>query len=286
MRLYKKWIIGFTILVISLSGMVLSCTKIEKGYLSPYVQYGNDQFDFIRGRVNSSASLMSDGTSMPFALTWTHIYDSAGNIVDSIFSKTYPVALWTATLLPTDTSYAQIMAKQSVQMVTPLTVNPTNGTIVTNAGSLNIPVGTYYMDMKLSNGSGSELLDSIMELVVLDGKPLEMAPEQGSFENQIALYGQAGVAETFSKAANNPFDAFTVTRLADTPNVLIVKVTDRNGVPFDFKTGEITRRPATGLNPIPAYLQNLQNFQPDTYVATDTGPSDSLAHYPIARRRK
>ena len=62
----------------------------------------------------------------------------------------------------------------------------------------------------------------------------------------------------------------TVTRVGDSPNVISIKVTDRNGVPFNPRLGEIAKRPNSGVNPNPPFLQNLQDYAPDTFVATDT----------------
>ncbi|MDQ2863261.1 MAG: hypothetical protein M3R50_06370 [Bacteroidota bacterium] len=66
------------------------------------------------------------------------------------------------------------------------------------------------------------------------------------------------------------YENMHIVRFADTPNIFVLKFTDRNGVPFNAKSGEIIKRPATGLNPIPPYLTNLQDYAPDTYLATDT----------------
>jgi hypothetical protein len=280
--LYKRKAL-LVILLLALT--VAACTKYGKGFLSPYVQYAVNQLSIIRGRTATSYSLITDGSSVPLQIKWTHIYDSAGNIVDTLFSKTYPVAVWTSAYNPlTDTTYAAIMAKQSVENLTPLTVNASNGTIEANAGTLSLPLGNYKMDLKVSNSAGSETLDTIMQIDIVDGKPLETSPEQGNFSNSLAVYHNAAAAKTVFNGVNNPFDLVTVTRLADTPNSLILKVTDRFGTPFNWNTGEITKRPNTGLNPNPPYLQNLQDYAPDTYQVSDTAISIKfpLVPFPIA----
>lgn len=286
MQLLSKGMKRAALLILTLGGLAIAaCTKYEKGFLSPNVQYAVDEFSITRGRIATSYSLVTDGSSFPLQIQWTHIYDSAGNIVDSLFTKTYPVGVWTASYDPTtDTSYAEIMAKRTVQNLTPLTVNATSGTIEANSGTLYLPLGIYKMDLRVSNTAGSETLDTIMKIDIVDGKPLETSPEQGAFSNSLALAGNAAAALTIFNGSNNPFDSVVVTRYADTPNVLILKVTDKNGVPFDFKKGEITKRPNTGLNPTPPYLQNLQDYAPDTYQVSDTAISIEypLVPFPIA----
>jgi len=270
MKKYKKINIAIFVLAIALTGIFSGCTKIGNGFLSPYVTYSVNQFSIIRGRIATSYSIVTDGSSIPMHIKWTHIYDSTGKIVDDIFSKEYPVAVWTATYDPTtDKTFAAITAKRDIKNMPPIVVNETNGTIEANSGTINLPVGAYTMDLEVSNSAGNEPLKKIMTIVITDGKSLETAPEQGAIANGRAKAGTAPVTY-FYNGQNNPFVSYQITRFADTPNVLILKFTDRNGIPFDAKTSEIIKRPAAGLNPNPPFLQNLQDYAPDTYIALDT----------------
>ena len=282
MKRYRK-ITAAIGLLFTFSAFFTACTKYGNGFLSPYLQYAVNEFTIIKGRTISSYSLNTDGSDIPLHVKWTHIYDANGKIVDDIFSKKYPVAIWTAAYNPTtDKDYASIMAKRGVDSLPPIVVNERNGTIVANPGTIYLPAGSYTMDLEVSNSAGTEELKNIMKIVIKEGKQLETAPEQGSFANGRALAGQAPVTY-FYNGANNPFVTYSITRFADTPNVLILKFTDRNGVPFNPKTSEIIKRPNTGLNPKPPYLQNLQDYAPDTYVATDTAISIKypLVPFPI-----
>lgn len=254
------------------------CTKVDKGFLSPTVQYAVNEFTVIRGRTAKSYSLVTDGSSIPMKVKWLHIYDNTGKIVDDIFSKTYPVAIWTKAYDATqDKTFAAISAKQTTVQMPPIVVNEFNGIIETNYSTLNIPLGTYTMDLEVSNIVGSQILPKIMKINIVDGKNIEAAPEQGTFANGRALAGLAPVTYFFN-GANNPYIQYTINRVADTPNVMFLKFVDRNGVAFNPKTAEVIKRPNTGLNPSPPYLQNLQDYAPDTYVATDSAIS---IKYPI-----
>ena len=268
----KKITFIITFSAIVFIGIFSGCTKYQNGFLSPYVQYAVNQFTIVRGRVSTSYSLITDGSNIPMQAKWVHIYDSTGKIVDDIFSKKYLVSIWTAAYNPqTDKDFASIFAKRGTDSLPPIVVNEANGTISSNSGSLNLPLGTYTMDFQVSNSAGTQILKNLMQLHIVGGAPLETSPEQGAFRNQLSLVGNAAAASVFDfNGVNNPFDDYTVTRFADTPNVLILKVMDRNGVPFNPRTGEITKRPNTGLNPNPPFLQNLQDYAPDTYAVTDT----------------
>lgn len=271
----------FIILVTSLP----ACTKYGDGFISPYVQYAVNQFTVVRGRTASSYSLITDGSSIPMHVKWLHIYDSAGNNVDSLFTKQYPVSIWKEAYNSlTDVNYGAIIAKQTVVNLPPIRVNESNGTIEANSGTLYLPLGTYTMDLSVSNSAGGEELKKIMTIVIADGKSLETAPEQGAFSNSLARVGNAAAAVTQFNGQNNPFDLVTVTRFADTPNTIVLKIMDRNGVPFNPRTGELTKRPNTGLNPVPPFLQNLQDYAPDTYQVSDSAISIKfpLVPFPIA----
>ncbi len=281
---YKKIIAAIVFIAIVFTVVLSACTKYQNGFLSPYVQYAVSDFSIIRGRVSTSYSLITDGSSIPLHVKWIHIYDSTGKIVDDIFSKKYLVGVWTSAYNnKTDKDYASIIAKRGTDSLPPIVVNETSGTISSNSGSLNLPLGTYTMDFQITNSASTEVLKKLMTLHILDGKPLETAPEQGAFANGRAKTNTAPVTYFFN-GQNNPFVAYTIKRYADTPNVFILKFTDRNGVPFNPETSEIIKRPATGLNPDPPFLQNLQDYAPDTYVATDTAISIKypLVPFPIA----
>lgn len=267
----NKKIIFFSLFVSMLAMEIFSgCTKIQKGFISPYQQYAVGTFTIVRGRLSSSYSLINDGSSIPMHIKWTHIYDSTGKVVDDIFSKKYPVGTWTAAYdAKEDITYASIMAKRTTTDLPPIVVNEFNGTIQANSGTLNVPLGSYTMDLEVTNDAGTVQLKKIIQLNLVDGKTLETAPEQGSFANGSAPTGTAAV-KYFYNGANNPFVKYEITRFADTPNIFILKFVDKNGVPFNPQSGEIIKRPAAGLNPNPPFLQNLQDYAPDTYHPTDT----------------
>ena len=282
MKKYKKITAATIFSAIVFTVFLPACTKYQDGFLSPYVQYAVNEFSIVRGRVSTSYSLITDGSNIPMHVEWTHIYDSTGKIVDDMFLKKYPVEIWTAAYDPnTDKDFASITAKRGVDSLPPIVVNASNGTISSNSASLNLPLGTYTMDLQVTNSAGTEELKNIMKINIVDGKPLETTPEVGNFSLSLLKAGTAsGVGAlggsnngTLFNGVNNPFVDFSVTRLADAPNLLTIKVTDASGTPFNPKAGEIAKRPNSGLNPNPPFLQNLQDYAPDTFTASDTAMS-------------
>ncbi len=250
----------FLLLIFIAAFLLTSCTKYGKGFLSPTLQYAVSQFTIKKGTVSSSYSIITDGSSIPLHIKWTHVYDASGRMVDTLFSKTYPVGIWTSAYNSvTDTTYAKIIAKRAVANLQPIVVNESNGTLQSNSGTIYLPSGTYTMDLEVSNIAGTEKLAKIISIILQDGQPLETSPETGNFSNSLLIAGTATGAPngTLFNGVNNPFVDYTVKRLADTPNMVVLKVYDKNSVPFNPKTGEFTKRPNesyTSLSPKSAGL--------------------------------
>lgn len=278
-------IIKGAITAIIIGGLALqACTKYGKGFISPTMQYSTKLMVVPKGQVAKSNSLVSDGSSIPLNIQLYHIYDSTGAQVDEMFAKTYNVDVWTKAYDPKqDTTFDLIMAKRETKQLPPIVVNPTSGVIEANNATLNIPDGEYTLDLKVTNIAGEQILKNAITLD-FEEQPAFVtdAPSVGNFASGRALAGTAPV-KYFYNGANNPFVEYSIERYADSPNVVLLKITDRNGVPFNPKTGEIIKRPQTGVNPNPPYLQNLEQYSPDTYEALDTAMKVRfpVAPYPI-----
>lgn len=278
----KKYILSTLVAVPVLLMVALflgGCKKFDKGFLSPTIKYAVNEFSVIRGRYSQSYSMVLDGSSLPVKVRWVHIYDANNNIVDSIFTKKYPVAAWTAAFEPsTDKTFAQIMAKRADIMTEPITINESNGSVTANAASFFLPLGVYTMDIEVSNVEGVQVFPKMLSINIKDGKTFETVPETGAYSLASLLANTPTGGPTHFNGQNNPFVVETITRYADTPNIVIVKVQDKNGVNLNPKNNEIMKRPNTGLNPNPAFLQNLQDYAPDTFTPTDTA---MVLRYPV-----
>jgi len=256
-----------------------SCTKIQPGYIAPHMLYLTSTFTIEQGVVSSSYGLNTNGSSFPYRVKWTHIYDSSGNIVDAIFTKTYPTGVWTSVYNPaTDTSFAAIIAKRTTVNLPAITLDSTSGIFTSTPASLFIPLGIYSVDIQVTNAEGTVNLPKAMNFNVQAGQPLQTSPQEGAYAIG-RLIANAATNTYMFNGNNNPFVVETITRYADTPNIFILKIVDKNGVIFNASKGEVGKRPNTGLNPDPPYLQNLQDYAPDTYSRPDSGTQNLL--YPL-----
>lgn len=176
-------------------------------------------------------------------------------MVDTLFTKTYPVATWTASFdFTTDSTDALVAAKQKIVQMPAIIINPTNGAIEGNSASLYFPLGTYALDLQLSNNSGTEVLKRIVSITVADKSPFLSVPDLGSTYDRLFKVGNESVV----KSAATPI--IDIQRVADTPNEVVWKMVDKNGRAFDPLAGEIQKRPGSGLNPNPPYLQTLEDY--------------------------
>lgn len=271
---------------IFLSFLSIACSKIESGFVSPNMQYSPSTIAIIRGRISNSVALTLDGSSIPINVVWTHIHDVSGNIVDDIFKKEYPTTVWSSGFSPLiDTTYAGVMGKLMQGNVPPIQVNPTNGQIISTPTSVNVPLGTYSMDLQVTNNSGTQILKNAMQLNFIDG-PTTMIQDSANAQFQLVrltAYTPTS-AGTYYSGYNNPYVMYNVIRTADSPYTVTIKITDKNGVVFDPAKGEILRRPEPGLNPVPAFYPNLQTFALGTYKALDTAfySQMPLTPFPLA----
>lgn len=241
------------------------CKKLPDGFLSDSVRYEENPIIIQKGRVKVSSALNLDGSAKPVSVKLLHIYEKAtGKNVDDIFSKKYTLKTWTALYDPkTDTTLELIRAKQADAEITPIVINNISGQVEANFTTVNIPSGNYVFDLEIANGAGRKVYEKIGEIELKDAKPYEAHPEIGTpYTRMIKVGNEAQGTSLFTPLVS-------IQRTADAPDKVIVKMTDKNGVPFNPKSGEIIRRPNTGNNPVPPFLQTLQDYSLKTELFDD-----------------
>jgi hypothetical protein len=170
------------------------------------------------------------------------------------------------------------MAKRGVAEVEPINILEANGSVIATPATIYIPGGKYDVDIEVSNKAGSRVFKKMISLNIVNGKTVESTPETGAYSLGTLQANTPTGGPLHFNGNNNPFVIETITRFADTPNVMIVRVQDKDGAYFNPKNNEIMKRPNSGLNPNPPFLQNLQDYAPDTFTATDTA---LVLRYPL-----
>ena len=259
----KKIIYIYITLIVSVI-IIYGCKKTPNGFLSAYIHYEQNPMFVPKGRTYLGPALNADGTSLPFTAKIVHFYDkSTGKIVDDILQKEYPVLVWTALYnSKTDTTLALINAKRTTENLPAITVLPSSGQLQTNYGALNLPAGEYQYDLQITNETGTKLYPKIGDFILQDTTTFDAVPALGTQYDHLFQVGNESVTGTAAAPT------LTITRDGDSPNTVTIKILDKNGVPFNPKAGEIVRRPNTGVNPNPAYLQTMQDYAL-SYALTD-----------------
>lgn len=239
-----------------------SCKKLPDGFLSPTIRYEETPFLIQKGRVSLTSGLNYDGSSIPATVQLLHVYDESGKNVDEIFFKRYTIKGWIAAYDPAaDTSLELIEAKQKIMEVTPITVNASSGQIEANYHTINIPTGVYSFDLQISNGAGSRVYNKIGKMQFLDAAYADNA--------DAVPYGRMFKVGEESVSAFAAVPIVTIERLADEPNIVVMKMVDKNDKPFNPANNEIIPRIYPGLNPPRPYLQTLQDYSLKSTVYSD-----------------
>lgn len=254
----KKLIKRLLVLVCVASVVGIGCKKLADGFLSPNIRYEETPIIVPQGIVKVSSALTLDGSAMPVNVKLLHVYDrTTGKNVDDIFAKTYSIKVWTGLYDPKiDNTLEKINAKRKDSLVHPISINPYSGQLEANIATLNLPLGKYTFDLEVSNSAGTKVYPKIGQFDLNAAAPYEI-PAAGS---QVAFkVGAENITKTLSPTL------ISVKRLGDAPDKVIVRMTDKNGVPFNAAAGEIGRRPNSGtaggfLQTMDLYSLSVQNF--------------------------
>ena len=258
-----KRIIYLALAVLSSTTLMISCHKIPVGFLSPGIFYTVDPMLVPRGRLYEGVILNQDGSTLPLHVQLLHVYDNAtGKIMDSLFFQKFPVTTWTAAFnVKTDTTLALIQAKQKIVDYPGIFVNDKSGQLEGDGAALNIPGGNYSFDLKISNIAGSRIYPKIGHFILVDTTTYD---DDNSQYDKLYKVGDENISQFGLKPS------VTIVRLADSPNVVMLKIVDKNGVLFNPNANEIIRRPFPGLNPPQPYLQTLQDYSLGTTITDST----------------
>ncbi len=264
----RKTFIYISILSICVT-VAMSCKKATVGFISPNVHYEQNPISVPKGRAYVSDGLNLDGTSQPYSVRVLHYYNKAtGANVDNLFSKTYPVNIWTGLYNPkVDLTLASIQALQKTVNITPISINPASGQLIANYGALQVPAGEYQFDLELTNSAGTKVFSKIGDFVLVDAPTYDAVPELGTQYNKLYQVGN----ETKTSFAKPP--VLTITRTADATDVQVtLQFLDKNGKAFNPNNNEIQYRPLPGLSN-GQYLDNLA-----TYALKTTTTDNSIVY--------
>lgn len=215
-----------------------SCKKIQKGFLSDNIRYVNGTIQVPRGMAYiASEKLGTDGSTPPFSYKMTNLrVKETGAAAPQEFFTKYDVDVFKTGMVfnpATDTTIALLNLKREKLNTTPMVFNEVSGQLVFNRASASLPLGNYIFDVEMTNPHGTKIFPGLGEIKVID-------PGIDDFFQLIYRASNgASAAEVFTAMAA---PVITCKRISGAGARVILKIVDKNGVPFNPKAGEVIKR--------------------------------------------
>ncbi|WP_166436991.1 DUF5007 domain-containing protein [Niastella caeni] len=261
----------YFLLVLIITGM--ACKKIQEGFLSDTMRYIDKNIYCLRGLpLVQSQRIDIDGSTPPITFDMQNLRHENGDPAPKEFFSEYEVLMFKPGMtfdIKTDTTVAELNKKREKRTVTPMEFNPVSGQISFNRGSVNIPLGKYIFDLQATNVNGTKLFPSFGTINIVDPLPEDIFLQEDNVSN--AFHDVTGVAT----AHKNP--KLTFTKVSNDGARIILKISDKNGKPFNPKAGEIIRR---GDRPT---FENYARFTPVQFTDTAMICDFEVAPFPLAK---
>lgn len=250
-----------------------ACSKITPGFLSPTLGYTSKEIVCKRGLTyQASEPINFDGSTPPVTFKLVNLRDSlTGQPVPKAFSDLYEVTQFKAGEtfdIDTDTTIDLLNAKRETVKIAPYNFNEVSGQFVFNKGSANLPLGMYVFDIQATNIHGTKLYPSAGYIHVTD------PTEDDIFS--LVYSAASGFSDATGVATGVKTPQVTCTKISNDSAIIILKIVDKNGVPFNPKKGEIILR-----GDRPAFA-NYSKFHSVEYTDTAMICNYEVAPFPLA----
>lgn len=245
----------------------LGCKKVTVGFLSDNIRYSANPLTVSQGVFLISNGIISDDSTPPFKITLLDVRHKETGLREAAFFKQYDVAVWKTAYNPlTDTTLELINAKRGMEKKQPMTVLEKSGQFLFTQATDSVPTGEYLIDLQIENPNGTKTYTGICSVIIKPVQQFEyvnvpyfLALPVNSEDAIRFPYDDQWVDESKGQSTNV---RLTITKVANTPNQIVLKVLDKNGAVFPGAALE--RRPSGN-----DYLKTLSTFAYKTTV-TDT----------------
>ncbi|MDM1047170.1 DUF5007 domain-containing protein [Sphingobacterium hotanense] len=291
-RIYKAALSCVLLAMLVLAG----CKKVDVGYLSDNIRYGSNPVVAERGVFKIVTGIIPDNSTPPFKITVLDVRNKATGQREESFFKPSEITVWKEKYDPkTDTTLALIDAKRTKEMRLPLQVIEKSGQLMFTQATEGVPVGEYLLDLKIENPNGTKEYKGITTIKINDPLLYEhvnapyfilVDPKDGSSKRYPHDVDWFDISK--QQSANM---TFKVTRDANGPNQVILKVYDKNGAVFPGKALERRPNGDSFLNTMATFAYKTtvtetsvihdyaQARFPDVYW--DSQPNNILCYYRI-----
>lgn len=255
------YIKGFIAAVLLGACCLYACKEIPDGFLSSQMYYSKYPFEVSAGSFTTYL-LNSDGSSSPLTVTIEDVRDVATGKSTAVLTTPVTTYVWNQEFDPvTDTTLALINGKRKQDIVAPMYVAEQGGTLIFTTATSKVPEGMYEVDLRVKNSRGEQVYKKAATFKIVQPQ---------TFRNDNSPY-YLGVRQGAESISWNPIQTETstvpvlsITKLADSPNVVIFKMRDKNGKLLQPKVQYGDRPDGAGGS-----LQNLNWYAYHTTI-TDT----------------
>lgn len=226
------------VLSFMLFAVLMSCEKIEKGFMSDNPRYVNGTITVPRGGIYvASERINADGSTPPYTYKLSNLRDkNTGEPAPQEFFTEYDVLMFKKGEVfdaSKDTTVELLNAKRELVKTTPFVFNELSGQLVFNRSSSNLPVGNYIFDVEMSNVKGTRLFERLGEVRIVDPSLSDF------FEVTYQAATGSDLSETFFTTLA---PVVSCERISAEGARVILKIVDKNGVAFDPSAGQVIRR--------------------------------------------
>ena len=225
-------------LLLAMVTVVFACKKIETGFLSDTIRYKDRVINAKRGMpLTLSDRINADGSTPPFEFKMLNLRNKAtGAPAPAEFTKQYEILVFKPGMTfdpETDVTVELLNAKREKVVKAPMEFNNISGQIAFNRSSANLPLGEYEFDLEATNRWGTKLYPKFAQINVIDPSVDDV------FEVTYQAANGSTDAEVFT-AMKAP--VITCKKVGNDGARVILKITDKNGKPFNPKAGAVIKR--------------------------------------------
>lgn len=224
--------------LLAVMSIAFACKKIETGFLSDTIRYKDKVINAKRGMpLTLSDRINADGSTPPFTFKMLNLRNKAtGVLAPAEFTKQYEILVFKPGMTfnaETDVTVELLNAKREKVVKTPMEFNEISGQIAFNRASANLPLGEYEFDLEATNRWGTKMYPKFAQINVIEPSVDDV------FE---VTYQAATVSNDAEVFTTIKAPVITCKKIGNDGARVILKITDKNGKPFNPRLGQVIKR--------------------------------------------
>lgn len=229
----KKNYISIVITTIAFAAMLYGCEKTEKGFISDFMYYSPNPLIATQGNVTTSKSIELDGSTGPVNAKLLAVRNKVTGKDAPEMLTAYIISQFSGQITTADSTVELVNKKIVKKPSIPLTVGEIGGRIALSQATADVPIGTYEIDVEVTNIKGTRILKNACTIELLPKK--HFATPGAPFYTTSDVGAETG----FSAQSVLPL---TITHDINGPNKIIFQFLDKNGLTFNPALGQVITR--------------------------------------------